>query len=94
MTQTRCTQLEGILLDPAERFVDPNEVVADESLTREQKIRILKVWENDAAEAEVATEEGMPEITASRLRPVLLALRRVAGEASIRTDPSKQHVLL
>jgi hypothetical protein len=94
VTQTGRTPIEELLLDPSDAFASPDEVVADDSLTREQKIRILKVWENEAAEAEVATEEGMPGSAESLLRPVLLALHRVAGEAAVRTDPSKQHVLV
>ena len=44
-----CGLTKQILIDPAEAFASPDEVVTGASLTREQKIRILKVWENDAA---------------------------------------------
>lgn len=93
MRQKGPGQLEELLRDPAGAFASPEEVLSDDSLTLEQKVKILKVWENDAAEAEVATEEGMPGSSAGLLRPILLALQRLDVEG-IRTDPSKQHALV
>jgi hypothetical protein len=75
MTSVSRLQLETMLRDPTAAFASPERVLADEALTREQKIR-----------------EGMPGSGDSVLRPVLLALHRAAGEAPVRTDPSKHHV--
>lgn len=84
-----------MLLDPARAFAGPEDVLGHEELTRQQKIRVLKIWEHDAAEAEVATEEGMPGSNGSLLRRIMLALHALSDEArSLRTDPSKQHSLL
>lgn len=84
-----------MLLDPAGAFLDPEQVLDHDQLTREQKIRVLKLWEHDAAEAEVATEEGMSGGGEGQLRLILLALYRLVGDAGImRTDPSKQHSLI
>lgn len=48
------------LLDPASVFAEPAEVVTCDSLTREQKIEVLRHWEYDAREMSVAEEENMP----------------------------------
>ena len=46
------------MLDPTTVFTDPQDVVANEELTRDQKIEILRRWEYDARELEVAEEEA------------------------------------
>jgi hypothetical protein len=61
----------------------------------ENEIEVLKLREDDAAEGEVATEEGMLGNGEGLLRPILLALLRVTGETmSLRTDRTKQHALI
>jgi hypothetical protein len=87
--------LEQALRDPAAVFATPEEVAAHPALTREQKIEILRLWEYDAAEAEVATEEGMPGGDDSLLRGILLALDELGGEIGVGDcGPTKQHALL
>lgn len=88
-------KLEQALRDPASVFATPEEVSAHADLTREQKIEILRLWEYDAAEAEVATEEGMPGGNGELLQRILRALEGlgVVGEASD-SGPTKQHALL
>ncbi len=46
------------MLDPTSVFEEPKEVVANDELTRDQKIEILRRWEYDAHELEVAEEEA------------------------------------
>lgn len=87
--------LEESRRDPASFFASPEEVLRQANLTRRQKIEILKRWEYDAAEADVATEEGMPGTDEGPLRQILLALSRLsAGTDVSRSAPSKQHALL
>ena len=50
--------VERAMLDPTSVFKDPEEVVANDELTRDQKIEILRRWEYDARELEVAEEEA------------------------------------
>jgi len=64
--------LEEALRDPASVFATPEDVASHAGLTREQKIEILRLWEYDAAQAEVATEEGMPGGNDDLLRRILL----------------------
>ena len=46
------------MLDPTMVFKEPKEVVASNELTRDQKIEILRRWESDAHQLEVAEEEA------------------------------------
>ncbi len=46
------------MLDPTMVFKDPKDVVANVELTRDQKIEILRSWEYDARQLEVAEEEA------------------------------------
>ncbi len=46
------------MLDPTMVFKDPKDVVANVELTRDQKIEILRRWEYDARQLEVAEEEA------------------------------------
>jgi len=50
---------EKALLNPADTFGDPQDVVASQDLTREQKVEILERWKHDAEELVVASGEGM-----------------------------------
>ena len=51
---------EKAKLNPAAVFKSPQDVVSSQELSREQKIEILRQWEQDATLMEVAEEEGMP----------------------------------
>lgn len=46
------------MLDPTMVFEYPKDVVANVALTRDQKIEILRRWEYDARQLEVAEEEA------------------------------------
>lgn len=50
--------LKKAMLDPARVFKEPRDVVACKELTRDQKIEILRQWEYDARQLEVAEEEA------------------------------------
>ncbi len=51
-------ELKKAMLDPTMVFNDPKDVVANVELTRDQKIEILRRWEYDAHQLEVAEEEA------------------------------------
>jgi len=46
------------MLDPTMMFEAPEQVVTNDELTRDQKIEILRRWEYDAHQLEVAEEEA------------------------------------
>jgi hypothetical protein len=48
------------LIDPSTVFNNPQDVVERNDLSRDQKIEILRSWEYDIRELQVADEEGMP----------------------------------
>jgi hypothetical protein len=82
------------LADPSDVFGTPEEVVGHGSLTREQKIEILRRWEYNAAEEDVALEEGMPGNETGLLRRIMMALGTLTDAIDVdRTPPSKQHGL-
>jgi len=51
-------ELKKAMLDPSMVFKEPKDVVANVELTRDQKIEILRRWEYDARQLEVAEEEA------------------------------------
>lgn len=51
--------LDDAKLDPSHFFKKPADVLSDESLTRHDKIDILKRWAYDEREIAVAEEENM-----------------------------------
>ena len=78
--------------DPASMYADPGAVVTDRSLSREQKIRILRRWEYDAREMQVAEEEGLaPSGPEPLLDAVLAALNALGAVHDVEhSPPTKQ----
>ena len=82
--------VEKALVDPGLVFKTPEEVVANDELSREQKIRILHRWEFDVRELQVAAEEGMGGPQPVRLDAVLRALKSLGASADMeRSAPTK-----
>ncbi len=79
------------MLDPTMVFEDPMDVVANDELTHDQKIEILRRWEYDAREMEVAEEEaGMAVPRPEMFDRVLQALHTLGVERDIEhTPPTK-----
>jgi len=71
--------IDKALSNPAEVYTGPDQVLLDGSLTREQKLKILKIWEYDARELEVAEEENMAGGAPSILRDVRRAQMELKG---------------
>jgi hypothetical protein len=83
--------LKKAMLDPTMVFKDPNEVVASDELTRDLKIEILRRWEYDAHQLEVAEEEaGMGVRRPEILDQVIQALHTLGAERDTEhTPPTK-----
>jgi len=77
--------IEKALMNPADVYNQPDQVLQDASLTREQKMKILKQWEYDARVLEVAEEENMAGGEPSRLREIRQSLIELEGGGA--TDP-------
>ncbi len=79
------------MLDPTMVFKYPNEVVASDELTRDLKIEILRRWEYDAHQLEVAEEEaGMGVRRPELLDQVIQAFHTLGAERDTEhTPPTK-----
>ena len=79
------------MLDPTMVFKDPKDVVANGELTRDQKIEILRRWEYDARELEVAEEEaGMAVLCPDMFDRVVQALHTLGAKRDTEhTPPTK-----
>ncbi len=79
------------MLDPMMVFKEPKEVVANHELTRDQKIEILRSWEYDARQLEVAEEEaGMAVRRPEMFDRVVQALHTLGVERDTEhTPPTK-----
>lgn len=73
-TQVTDMEFERAIKDPASCFKQPAEVLEQDDLTRDQKLKILHQWEYDALQREVATEENMP--ASAPTRNALAEIRR------------------
>jgi hypothetical protein len=85
--------LEKAMFAPQQVFGSPEAVADHRELTEQQKIEILQRWYYDAAEIQVAQEEGMAAVdngNAELMRRIVLALDRLAGDAGELPGPSKQ----
>lgn len=82
--------VEKALLDPGLVFKTPQELLANDELSREQKIEILRRWEYDARQLQVAEEESMEGPQPVTLEAVLEALRPSALP-QIPSDPRRQN---
>jgi hypothetical protein len=91
MREVFMIDVEKALLDPGLVFKTPGEVLANNELTRAQKIEILRRWEYDVRELQVADEEGMEGPEPVTLDAVLDALRTLgAPEDTENSAPTKQ----
>jgi len=83
--------IEQALTDPTSVFENPDEVIQIKSLTRDQKIKILRRWEYDALELEVAEEENMGGGPPSILDQVLKALHQLDAHVDVDHSPPTKH---
>ncbi len=79
------------MLDPTMVFDDPSDVLAEKDLTLDQKVEILRRWEYDARELEVAEEEaGMAVLQPEMFDRVVQALHKLGVERDTEhTPPTK-----
>jgi hypothetical protein len=81
-------ELAKALIDPANVFSDPMAVVNEDSLPDERKREILKRWEYDAREMQVAEEEGFPaREPGCLLDAILAALHQLGAGPDIEHSP-------
>lgn len=80
--------VEKALRDPANQFAKPADVCEADGIARDEKIRILRRWEYDVRQMNVAEEENMPgNDDAVTLSDVLEALKALGYEPHTEDDP-------
>ncbi|MDX2495823.1 MAG: hypothetical protein QNK27_12740 [Desulfuromusa sp.] len=83
--------IKKAMFSPDSVFASPDDVLVEQSLTREQKIKILRCWEYDARELAVAEEENMGGGPPDKLDEILKVLHHLAAEVdSDHSPPTKQ----
>ncbi|WP_027853900.1 hypothetical protein [Marinobacterium litorale] len=83
-------KFDKAMLDPAKMYTAPVEILKDEALSQEQKLKLLRRWEFDEREESVAEEEAMGADRSSRLDEVLEALRQLGAQPHEQAAPTKQ----
>ncbi len=83
--------IEKAMFDPGSVFDHPVDVFDEQSLTREQKIRLLKRWEYDARELSVAEEENMTGGPPNMLGEILQVLQRLDVEIDTGNSSPTKH---
>ena len=85
------TDIDKAMLDPTSVFRKPEDVLKARDLTREQKIEILRRWEYDARELEVASDESMTGNNSDLLYRVLNALNELGYDPDADNAPPTKH---
>jgi len=75
-------------LNPRASYQHPEQVLTDQSLTREQKIEILREWHYDAVRLQESAGENMTGGEPDLLRQVSNALLRLDISPSVEADPN------
>lgn len=83
--------LDQALSSPTSAFRGPEDVVEHPTLTRAQKIEILRRWVYDATQLAVAENEGMGGGEAAEIDVVMAALDRVKAACSVEHTASTEH---
>jgi hypothetical protein len=76
---------DKLVADVSQHFSTPEALLADERLTRDQKLALLRQWEYDLNLLQVATEENMtsdssPGANAEQLREVHAAAEKLGAK--------------
>ena len=83
--------VEHALLDPSAVFSAPEDILACDTLSRQQKITLLRQWQYDASSIAVAEEEGMICDSELLLHRILSSLHELTGGVNVeQTGPTKQ----
>lgn len=83
--------IDKVQFGPGSVFASPEDIIEETSLTREQKIKILRRWEYDARELAVAEEESMAGGPPNMLSEIIKTLHRLDADMDQEgSAPNKQ----
>lgn len=86
----RSIEFDRMVRDPAAYFAHPIDVAEDSELSVDEKVCLLRHWEEDARSLAVAEEENMGGGEPSLLSSVLAALGSLgAGQNPVRSHQSR-----
>ena len=71
---THLEQVESAISDPTRHYARPMDVVHDDSLDAEEKLKILESWKKDAELLSTAQDENMSGGERAQVQDVSLAL--------------------
>ena len=71
------------LIAPEQVFSAPMDVVVTDSMTAAQKLKVLKHWEANARDLQVASEEAMTGPQPSRLAEVRAAILKLCEQENV-----------
>jgi hypothetical protein len=86
ITMITAKDYDKALLTPSKIFELPMEVVETDSLTSVQKLKVLKRWEADAKDMQVASSESMTGGEVSRFDEVREAIHALCERADIHEE--------
>ncbi len=79
--------VEAKKVNPGASYDHPNDVLSDQTLTRDQKIAILREWHYDAVRLQESAGENMTGGEPDRLRSVSNALLELGISPAAELDP-------
>ncbi|GFE80767.1 hypothetical protein GCM10011487_27670 [Steroidobacter agaridevorans] len=77
MTQTHDSKVRDAISDPTREYRKPIDVVKDDQLDHDEKLRILESWKKDAELLSVAQDENMAGGERPQLQDVMLAIQEL-----------------
>ncbi len=76
--------------DVSERYAHPEDILKDQALSREQKIKLLQEWDQDLRQLMVASEENMPGTVSGQPAESLQAVTDALCELGVTSDTKKE----
>lgn len=86
----RPEQFEVALQDLTHHFPTPAAIAAANDLSREQKVALLRQWEQDEQLLMVATEENMSAASVENGGERLRQIHRILAELGFELDPERE----
>lgn len=81
---------EPVAGDVSERYAHPEEILQDQSLSREQKIKKLQEWDQDLRQLMVASEENMPGTVSGQPAESLQAVSDALCKLGVNAETKKE----
>ncbi len=85
-------KVDKIKVDVARSFKSPQDILNNDDLATEQKIKLLKEWEIDLRQLMVASEENMPSDNKSGATgDMLMKVSKALSTLGSQSEATKEH---